>query len=145
MRSLGTYLEDDDTAGAFRPIPNSFYDDTYLSVYVESNCQNNNLIHITEKTFEPLLKGHFIMPFANSGTIQRLRDLGFRFPDFIDYSYDTIDDVRWRFAVFQKLVKDTLQLPWAKLYQDNFDIIEHNRNQLYNLDYDRSILKLYDE
>ena len=104
-----------------------------------------NMTPITEKTFEPLLKGHFIMPFANSGTIQRLRDLGFRFPDFIDYSYDTIDDVRWRFAVFQKLVKDTLQLPWAKLYQDNFDIIEHNRNQLYNLDYDRSILKLYDE
>jgi len=74
-----------------------------------------------------------------------LRDLGFRFPDFIDYSYDNIEDVRWRFAVFQKLVKDTLRLPWAKLYQDNFDIIEHNRNQLYNLDYDRSILKLYDE
>ena len=145
MRSLGTYLEDDDTAGAFRPIPNSFYDDTYLSVYVESNCENNNLIHITEKTFEPLFKGHFILPFANKGTVQRLKDLGFRFPNFIDYSYDTIADVRWRFAVFQKLVKDTLQLPWAKLYKDNFDIIEHNRNQLYNLDYDRSILKLYDK
>ena len=145
MRSMGTSLENDDTAGAFRPIPNSFYDDTYLSVYVESNCENNKLIHITEKTFEPLLKGHFIMPFANPGTIQRLRDLGFRFPDFIDYSYDNIEDVRWRFAVFHKLVKDALKLPWDELYKTNFDIIEHNRNQLYCLDYDKSILKLFYE
>ena len=146
VRSLGKVLGDDNTVGAFKPIPNSFYDDTYLSVYVESNCVNNNLIHITEKTFEPLFKGHFIMPFSNTGTIQRLRDLGFRFPDFIDYSYDTIeDDVSWRFAVFKRYLKDALKLPWNKLYKDNFDIIQHNRNQLYKLEYDRSILKLFDE
>lgn len=143
VRSLGKILEDDDIAGAFRPVPNRFYDDTYLSIYVESNCLQNNLIHITEKTFEPLFKGHFVMPFANPGTIKRLRDLGFRFPEFIDYSYDEIEDVRWRFAVFKKYIKDVLALPLDKLYRENFDIIQHNRNQLYNLDYDRSILSLF--
>jgi hypothetical protein len=74
MRSLGVTFDDNDTAGSFRPISNKFYDDTFLSVYVESNCVQTNLIHITEKTFEPLLKGHFIMPFANPGTIERLRN-----------------------------------------------------------------------
>lgn len=145
LRSSGIILEDNDTIGAFNPVPNRFYDDTYLSIYVESNCLQNNLIHITEKTYEPLFKGHFVMPFSNPGTIKRLRELGFRFPNFIDYSYDEIEDVRWRFAVFKKYIKDVLKLPLDKLYRDNFDIIQHNRNQLYNLDYDRSILKLIDE
>ncbi len=145
MRSLGLSLEDNDLPGAYRPVPNQYYDDSYVSIYVESNCSNDRLIHITEKTFEPLFKGHFVLPFANKGTIQRLRELGFRFPDFLDYSYDDIDDVRWRFAVYKKRVADALKLPWEKLYKDNFDIIEHNRNQLYTLDYDRSILKLFDE
>jgi hypothetical protein len=85
------------------------------------------------------------MPFANPGTIERLRNLGFSFPDFIDYSYDNIEDVRWRFAVFKKCVKDVLKLPLNKLYKDNFDIIQHNRNQLNILDYDRSILTLFNE
>lgn len=145
MRSLGVTLEEHDIPGAYRPVPNNYYDDTYISIYVESNSEKNNLIHITEKTFDPLFKGHFILPFSNKGTIRRLQNLGFRFPSFIDYSYDNIEDVRWRFAVFQKTINDTLKLPLNKLYQENFDIILHNRNQLYNLDYDRSILKLFDE
>lgn len=145
MRSLGEVLEQDNTAGAYKPIPNYYYDDSYISIYAESNCVNNNLVHITEKTFEPMFKGHFILPFANKGTIQRLKELGFKFPNFIDYSYDEIDDVRWKFAVFQKIIKDILKLPFDKLYKDNFEIIEHNRNQLKNLDYDRSILQLFNE
>jgi len=145
MRSLGVSLEDNDIPGAYRPVPNQYYDNSYVSIYVESNYSNNNLIHITEKSFEPMFKGHFVLPFANKGSIQRLRDLGFRFPDFIDYSYDDIDDVRYRFATYKQLVADALKLPWDKLYKDNFDIILHNRNQLYALDYDQSILQLYND
>lgn len=143
LRTEGIHLESDPQLGAYTPIPNYFYDNSYVSIYSESNCLSNELIHITEKTFEPLIKGHFILPFANIGTIARLRDLGFRFPEFIDYSYDSIDEVRWRFAVYKKTVSDILKLPIRELYQENFDIILHNRKHFFELDYDRAILEIF--
>jgi hypothetical protein len=102
------------------------------------------LIHITEKTFEPLIKGHFILPFANPGTVNRILDLGFVLPDFIDYSYDNILDVNERFDAFKQTVSDAMTLDWHNLYVNNKDIVLHNRQQLFNLDYNRSILELFD-
>jgi hypothetical protein len=102
-----------------------------------------DLIHVTEKTFEPLIKGHFVLPFANPGTVDRILDLGFRLPDFIDYSYDEILNVDERFTAFKKVVVNAMQLDWNNLYIKNKDIIMHNRQQLFDLDYDRSILELF--
>ncbi len=144
MRSEGINLDDVEVAGAYVPIPNRYYDTSYVSVYVESNTTAEDLNHITEKTFEPLIKGHFIIPFSNPGTIERLLDLGFLLPDFIDYSYDKILDVDQRFAVFKDVVANSLQLDWHELYIKNKHIIMHNRQQLFNLDYDKSILGLFD-
>ena len=143
MRSAGIHLEETPAVGAYIPIPNKFYNDSYISIYVESNSIEPNLIHITEKTFEPLIKGHFILPFANPGTIQRIRDLGFLLPEFIDYSYDKIIDVEQRFHVFKTVIDNVMTLDWATLYKQNQSIILHNRQQLFELDYDRSILELF--
>lgn len=144
MRSEGISLDDEEIAGAYVPIPNRYYNNSYVSIYVESNVTAQDLIHVTEKTFEPLIKGHFVLPFANPGTIDRILDLGFLLPDFIDYSYDNILDVNERFDAFKQTVSDVIALDWNNLYIKNKDIIMHNRQQLFNLDYDRSILELFD-
>lgn len=145
MRSAGIHLDETPIVGAYVPIPNKYYNNSYVSIYVESNSVDPNLIHITEKTFEPLIKGHFIVPFSNPGTIARIQDLGFALPNFIDYSYDSILDVEERFNSFKNTINNLMNLDWANLYKKNYHIIEHNRQRLYELDYDRSITGIFNE
>ena len=48
----------------------------------------------TEKTFTPMCKGHFVLPFGTPGTIAHLKsEYGFEFPHWIDYGYDNLPDV----------------------------------------------------
>jgi len=142
-RSLGITLENTEVMGAFNPVPNNFYLDSYFSFYVESNCQQQNLIHITEKTFEPLIKGHFILPVSNPGTIRRLRDLGFAFPKFIDYSFDEELDTVQRFELIKLEFKRLLDLDWHTLYKDNQDILIHNQRCIFSIPYDRRLLEIF--
>ena len=142
-RSRNIYLEGSPVVGAFSPVPNEFYLDSYISIYVESNCLQSDLIHITEKTYEPLLKGHIILPFSNPGTIRRLRDLGFAFPDFVDYSYDTIQDPIARFNALKEVFKNLLMQNLPKLYQDNQHIFTHNQNCVNVIPYDNNLLEIF--
>lgn len=143
-RSRGITIEPEDIRGAFSPVPGRYYLDCYLSIYVESNCVRNDLIHITEKTYEPLLKGHFILPFSNPGTVAQLKEYGFRFPDFIDYSFDEQTDTSQRFNMlmieFERLMKENLQ----KRYIENKELILHNQRVFFERDYDRRIQRLYE-
>ena len=142
-RSRGITIEGCNIVGAFDPVPNKFYLDSYVSVYCESNFLQDNLIHITEKTYEPLVKGHIILPFSNPGTIARLLELGFRMPSGVDYTFDSIMDPHQRFIAltdeFQKLMMKNL----PKLYKDNQDVFIHNQRCVAQINYDDRILKLY--
>lgn len=137
-----------ESGGNYAPIACSYYNESFLSAYVESIAtwgHNTNVMKsITEKTWEPLLKGHFILPFAAPGIIQELKRRGFRFPDFINYDYADItdDEMRWahfmiQFEKIQRLNINQLNT----LYNDNIDIIEHNRSLFDTIPYD----SLYDK
>jgi hypothetical protein len=143
-RSKGIFLEQTPVTGAYNPVPDKFFQQSCLSIYVESNCVRNDLIHITEKTFEPLIKGHFILPFSNPGTIARLRYMGFKFPEFIDYGFDDIQDPDERFAA---LLAEFERLMGTDLYkQSEVHLPMFYKNQLYvqSHSYDRRILEVFD-
>jgi len=142
-RTRGITLEEHDVMGAYSPVPNSFYEDSYFSTYVESNCTQRDLIHITEKTFEPLIKGHAVLPFTNPGAIKRLQDMGFKIVNFIDYSFDTVEDVNERFAQVQQefLKLLDLDLDWA--YKENQKVFEHNQQCINTIPYDTRILEVF--
>jgi len=142
-RSRGIFLEGKPVVGAYSPVPNEFYLDSYISIYVESNCLQPDLIHITEKSFEPLIKGHIVLPFSNPGTIARLKQLGFKFPDFVDYSYDTIVDPIARFETLKEMFKNLLMQNLPKLYQDNQDIFIHNQQCIKTIPYDTRLLEAF--
>jgi hypothetical protein len=89
---------------------------------------------ITEKTWDPLIKGHFIIPYAYQGMIQDLRDYGVKLPTWIDYSYDTADDTH-RFEQYLQSVKQFLATDiqtLKKLYYQDQDILLHNRQLWFN-------------
>ena len=142
-RSRGKFLEGAPVVGAFSPVPNKFYLESYFSLYVESNCLQPDLIHITEKTFDPLLKGHLVLPFTNPGAIQRLRDIGFRFTNQIDYGFDAIQDPETRFrAVIAEYTMLTF-INIDRIYKDSQEILIHNQNCINTIPYDNRILEVF--
>ncbi len=142
-RSRGIYLEGAPVVGAFEPVPNKFYLDSYISIYCESNFLRTDLVHITEKTYEPLTKGHIILPFSNPGTISRLVEMGFCMPDCVDYSFDCVEDPAKRFAMVIEQFKILMMQNLPKLYKQNQPVFEHNQKCINNIDYDKRILELY--
>lgn len=142
-RSRGVYLENDPVVGAFQPVPNKFYLDSYISIYCESNFLRNDLVHITEKTYEPLIKGHIILPFSNPGTISRLVEMGFRMPDCVDYSFDRETDPARRFDMVIEQFKILMMQNLPRLYKENQAVFVHNQQCIKNIFYDTRILELY--
>lgn len=143
-RSRGRYLEGTPVVGAFNPVPNKFYLDSYCSLYVESNCLQTDLIHITEKTFDPLIKGHFVLPFTNPGAIKRLRLMGFEFPNFIDYGFDTIINPEERFTKVMEQYSMIMMSNIHRHYTENKNILLHNQTCINTIPYDARILEVFD-
>ena len=143
-RSRGITLEGRPVTGAFEPVPNTFYEDSYVSIYCESNFLRTDLVHITEKTYEPLIKGHVILPFSNPGTISRLKAMGFQMPDFVDYSFDNIRDTHTRFEAVLEQFKHLMMQNLSRLYKQNQSVFEHNQACVTKIGYDQRILELYD-
>lgn len=148
-RAAGRTLEDQnpchtEEVWGYTPVPNFFYEDSCLSVFVESTCVCEDLIHLSEKTIEPSMKGHFVLPFSNPGFVERVSDLGFKFPDFIDYSYDRELNVDRRFdmfvAEFNRLVTE---IDLFAMHKQRRELFEYNRQCLYDIPYDKSILEIF--
>jgi hypothetical protein len=132
---------DDLTAPGFAPVSHDFYQDSYFSIFVESNYSNPDLIHITEKTYEPLIKGHLILPVTNPSSIDYLKARGFKFSN-INYSFDNIDNYEERFNL---IIEEFHRIKaYARdIYMSCLDDIKHNLEVFKLKQYDRRILQIF--
>jgi hypothetical protein len=129
----------------YTPPHNLYYKNTFVSIYGET-IEYGTSLAITEKTFDPLIKGHFILPFSAPGFLDRVRLLGFKLPDFINYEYDTIQDDDQRYSAYTDEIQRLMSLSldqWRQHWTDNLDLIKHNRNIFWTRDYDRVDLAKY--
>lgn len=129
----------------YNPPHNEYYKNTFISIYGET-IEFGSTIAVTEKTYDPLIKGHFILPFSNCGFIAYLKSKGFKFPEFINYGYDSILDDDIRFDAYVQEIRRLLIIPidqWKQLWADNFDIIEFNRDKFVSDPFDRVDLTKY--
>lgn len=124
----------------FTPPHNLYYDTSVFSVYVESLIYQSDLktMCATEKTFTPMCKGHFIMPFGTPYFVKHLKDdYGFKFPQWIDYTYDGVsaenlpftEQIRWDTWIEE--IKAVCSMGGKSLYQrkrDDINILLHNRS-----------------
>jgi hypothetical protein len=92
--------------------------------------------HLTEKTFKPIALG---MPFvlsAPAGSLQYLRQYGFKTFDSIwDESYDQVQDDTKRIFCLSQLLKTLDQQSEQEknqMFKNCIPIIEHNWNHFYN-------------
>jgi hypothetical protein len=125
--------------GTWYPIADSYYNDSYVSVYVETITLNRGNQCTTEKSFDPLIKGHFILPMGNYGYIRLLKEkYGFRFPSWLDYSYDSVINDKERFETYLESVKKLIDIPIFELHslcKNDIEILEHNRSVFFKRHY----------
>ena len=120
------------------PPHNQYYMDSFISIYAETIEYGPSIV-VSEKTYDPLIKGHFILPFSCSGFVARLRELGFLFPDFINYSYDDQPNDEKRFNLYLQEMQRLLNLDidiWRTNWNQNLSVITHNQKIFKNRPYD---------
>jgi len=140
LSSVTTDFHLDAGFGKVHPIHDIYYQDTVFSIYVETLTYfgQERMRTITEKTWNPLIKGHYILPYGYCGMIKDIRGYGFMLPDWIDYSYDSIENDSIRFMKYIESINKLLDLSNQQLItlNDNgLDMLRYNRRLFFKRDY----------
>lgn len=136
-------LDRDNRAIGIIPIKNHYYENSLISVFVETiggyEYKNLPVRAITEKTYIPLIKGHFILPFSYPGIIEDLKNQGYQFPKWINYDYDKIQDNHLRlqeyFKSYSQLQKMSLS-QLTELANNDIEIRKHNKRIIVKSPFD---------
>ena len=121
----------------------SDYTGTEIEIVLETLFDDNRL-HLTEKSLRPIACGQPFLVAATHGSLQYLRDYGFRTFDTVwDESYDLITDPATRLEAVVKTMKTISQ--WdantkEKKMQQAKEIADYNRRWFFNPDFFNSIL-----
>jgi hypothetical protein len=142
--ALVKYLNDKKLQGGFWfPLADEYYNKSLVSAYVETLTMSHfNTKCVTEKTFDPLVKGNFILPFAYKNFLKDVTSYGFQLPPFIDYTYDSEYDDNVRFDRFlTSLGKLLRRTDLQQQYEKFKPMLIYNRK----LFFDRPYYTLYDK
>lgn len=126
----------------FSPVHVRYYESSYVSIVIETltyYADKTPVGGITEKSFTPLIQGHFLLPYGYPGMIEHIRKYGFTLPDWIDYSYDTIINDRERFHRYLQSVFGLLSKPLQELealYKKDKWMLKFNREIFFNRPFD---------
>lgn len=95
----------------------------------------HNKLHLTEKTFKPIVARRPFILVAAPGNLAYLKSYGFKtFDRWIDESYDTIEDPDLRIQAITQELKKLCTLSESELqimYQEMQEVLDYNFNHLY--------------
>lgn len=126
------------TAMCWFPLHEVYYKTSMINIFVETITYGKDMRSITEKTWEPLIHGQFILPFGYQGMCEDIKQYGFQLPEFIDYYYDTIPDDIKRWQYYMDEVIRVLDLGFDAIHNhwlQNFDMLKHNRQVFFDKGY----------
>jgi hypothetical protein len=131
--SRGPYRCDDLTAAAHNDHSvhvQAHYDSTAVSIVLETHfdADGSGGAFLTEKTFKCLKHGHPFVLFAPAGSLQALRNMGYRcFDSAIDTSYDTIADNTLRYLSVMRTIQQLNRQNPNTLYNSCVEDLQHNQ------------------
>ena len=106
------------------------YTESYCSIILETHfdCDQSGGAFLTEKTFKCLKHGHPFVIIGAQGSLQALRDLGYRtFDHCIDNTYDTIVDNTQRYCAALAAVKQLQAQDMQAWFLQCVDDVTHNQ------------------
>lgn len=127
------------------------YDDYIKSAIdvVLETIFDDTRIHLTEKTLRPIACGKPFILVSGPGSLGYLRDYGFEtFGEYIDESYDKIEDSLVRLQHIVKLMKDLHKLPKNQkinLYQKLHQVAERNKKWFWSNSFAQKIIDEFKE
>jgi len=106
---------------------------TFVNVLTETLFENET-IFLSEKIFKPILGCQPFIVLGNPGTIQELKNIGFKtFEDFWDESYDSELDFSKRLSKIITILKDLaskIDEELLEMTKKMIPILEHNYNHI---------------
>lgn len=117
-----------------------------IEVVLETLFDDSRL-HLTEKTLRPIACGRPFMLMATHGSLQYLRDYGFRtFDGLIDETYDTVTDPRARLqAVVNEMsrIAALSQSEKSSVWTQLYEIAAYNQRLFFSQHWKKSIHQEY--
>ena len=131
-----------DTSVEYRDISTDVFSDSYLSIVTETFFTGP--LYFSEKIFNSMLYNHFFIYLGPPHSLAYLRSLGFKtWAHIIDESYDTIENPAERLYAVARSLIDVVCKPLEEIqqiYQENLDIINHNRNLVLSTEINDTIV-----
>jgi len=107
--------------------------------YFEGKAQGNSTLFLSEKIFKPMIFFQPFVAFARPGTLKLLHSLGYKtFGEYIDESYDDIEDDKTRLMKAINSARTFINLPKTELKElmiKMSPIFHHNYNRLRDRHY----------
>jgi hypothetical protein len=124
------------------------FESSFVNIVTETYFENN-MIHITEKSFKPFNFYQLPIFLTTYGHVKKLRDLyGFdMFDDLIDHSYDNEPNCRIRFKLVINEIKKLNGVNIKDFYKDNINRLKNNKkiiseisNDIYDIEYFKKLI-----
>lgn len=125
------------TVRGYSPPHPALYASSYISIYSET-LEHGDSVLVTEKTYDPLIRGHFILPFGSANTVKAIQQKGFWLPNWINYSYDADVDDEQRYETFQRECIRLINQPltwWSERYREDLDNLVNNQRLFWKKSY----------
>ena len=121
------------------------YNSTAIQVVAETIFEDQRL-HLTEKTFQPMVAGQPFITLSSPGTLEILKYYGFQTFDHVwDESYDKIKDPTERMSAVIDVIKYlNTHDKFEELYEKCMPVCEHNRNHFFSARFESQMLSEYD-
>lgn len=121
------------------------YNSTAIQIVAETIFEDQR-IHLTEKTFQPMVAGQPFITLSSPGTLEILKYYGFQtFDHAWDESYDQIKDPAERMSAVIDVIKYlNTHDKFEELYEKCMPVCEHNRNHFFSNQFESQILSEYD-
>jgi hypothetical protein len=116
------------------------YESTACSIILETHfdADGSRGAFLTEKTFKCLKHGHPFVLFAPAGSLQALRNMGYRtFDSAIDTSYDSVTDNTERYLAVVDTIRKLALVDPTTLYNSCVDDLQHNQQVFLASKYNR--------
>jgi len=123
------------------------YQQTAIQVVAETLFETDK-IHLTEKTFQPIVVGQPFLTLSAPGTLQTLKHYGFKTFDTVwDEAYDSEQDHDKRMTMVVEQIKKLNSLSkeeFKQVYTKCLEVCEHNRQHFFSDQFEQQILEEYD-